>query len=35
MAMALRLSDQDQDLIKRYAKMKGTSVSDVIRRATI
>lgn len=33
MTVTLRLSDQEMDLVRRYADMKGTTVSDVMRRA--
>lgn len=33
MSITLRLSDGDTELIKNYAAMKGTSVSDVMRKA--
>ena len=35
MAISLRLSDDETELIKRYAAMKKLSVSDVIRKAVL
>lgn len=35
MTVTLRLSDDDMELIRNYAKMKGTTVSDLMRRATL
>ncbi|MBQ3682674.1 MAG: ribbon-helix-helix protein, CopG family [Succinimonas sp.] len=32
MTLSLRLSETDTDIIKAYAKMQGTTVSELIRR---
>ena len=33
--ITLRLSDQELDLVRRYAQMHGTTVSEVIRRSVL
>ena len=35
MSVTLRLSEQDLALIRDYAKLKGTTVSDFMRRAAL
>ncbi len=35
MTISLRLNDSDTILIKKYAEMKGLSVSDVIRQTVL
>lgn len=35
MAISLRLSDKEDDLFRRYADMKGISVSEMVRRAVL
>ena len=35
MAMSLRVSPEDENLIKEYAKMKNISVSELIRQTVI
>ena len=35
MTVTLRMSDDDMELIRNYAAMHGTTVSDVMRRATM
>lgn len=35
MAISLRLSDREDDLFRRYADMKGISVSEMIRRTVL
>ena len=35
MSITLRLSDGDMELIKNYAAMKGSTVSEVMRRAIL
>ena len=35
MTVTLRMSDDDMELIRNYAAMHGTTVSDVMRRATL
>lgn len=35
MTLTLRLSDQEMDLVRRYAEINGTTVSDVMRRAVL
>jgi len=35
MAMSLRISPEDENLIKEYAKMKNMSVSELIRQTVI
>ena len=35
MAMSLRVSPEDENLIKEYAKMKNMSVSELIRQAVL
>lgn len=33
--ITLRLSEQELDLVRRYAQMHGTTVSDVVRRSVL
>lgn len=35
MAISLRLSDREDDLFRRYADMKGISVSEMVRRTVL
>ena len=35
MTVSLRLNDADAMLIKKYAEMKGQSVSDIIRQSVL
>ena len=35
MAISLRLSESDSNLIKRYAELNGISVSELIRQSVI
>ncbi len=35
MTISLRLNESDTTLIKKYAEMKGVSVSDVIRQTVL
>lgn len=35
MAISLRLNDADTMLIKKYAKMNGMSVSDLVRQSVL
>jgi len=35
MAISLRLNEADAKLFKKYAEMKGTSVSDLIRQTVL
>lgn len=35
MTLSLRLSDEDATLIRRYADMKGLTVSELVRRSVI
>ena len=35
MAMSLRVSPEEENLIKEYAKMKNMSVSELIRQAVL
>lgn len=35
MPITIRLSDDDMSLIRDYAKMKGVTVSELMRRATL
>lgn len=35
MSITLRLSDSDAELIRNYAAMKGSTVSDVMRKAIL
>lgn len=35
MAISIRLSEQDSQLIKDYADLKGFSVSELVRRSVI
>lgn len=35
MAISLRLNEEDTNLIKAYAAMKGMSVSELVRRSVI
>lgn len=35
MAFSLRLSDREADLFRRYADMKGISVSELVRQSVL
>lgn len=35
MTISLRLSDEDGDLFKQYAEMKGITVSELIRQSVL